>query len=75
MPPLARRGSGEMADTPVLGTGAPACGFKSRLPHTCNNFSLGNLLEVLNFFREDIYGETIKGQSQETPIRGYARCS
>ena len=31
--PLARRGSGEMADTPVLGTGAPACGFKSRLPH------------------------------------------
>jgi hypothetical protein len=36
MPPLAlhvRSGSGEMADTPVLGTGAPACGFKSRLPH------------------------------------------
>jgi hypothetical protein len=28
-----RRGSGEMADTPVLGTGASACGFKSRLPH------------------------------------------
>jgi hypothetical protein len=22
-----------MADTPVLGTGASACGFKSRLPH------------------------------------------
>ena len=26
-------GSGEMADTQVLGTCAPACGFKSRLPH------------------------------------------
>jgi hypothetical protein len=26
-------GSGEMADTQVLGTCASACGFKSHLPH------------------------------------------
>ena len=58
MPPLAlyvRSGSGEMADTPVLGTGAPACGFKSRLPH---NFFTSSSLHL----QEDSYGETIKGQ-------------
>ena len=51
MPPLAlhvRSGSGEMADTPVLGTGAPACGFKSRLPHN-----------IFTIFRQNLWAESL----------------